>query len=73
MTHILFCSNRYTWRPKENAVYAIFLSWPNSGYVVLSDPIVSSTKTQVMYLVEGKTELLLILFAEPPPLETPVL
>lgn len=54
MTHILLCSNRYTLRPKENAVYAIILSWPNSGYVVLRDPIVSQSKTQVMYLVEGK-------------------
>nr|XP_055027949.1 plasma alpha-L-fucosidase [Misgurnus anguillicaudatus] len=40
----------YTWKPKENVIYATFLSWPNSGYVVLSDPIVSESKTQVMLL-----------------------
>ncbi|KAI4884586.1 hypothetical protein NFI96_034557 [Prochilodus magdalenae] len=39
----------YTWRPQENAIYAFLLSWPKSGSVVLSDPIVSSG-TQVVLL-----------------------
>lgn len=40
----------YTWNPKVNAIYAIFLSWPTDGYIVLNDPIVSVSKTQVVLL-----------------------
>uniref|UniRef100_A0A8C2F319 alpha-L-fucosidase n=1 Tax=Cyprinus carpio TaxID=7962 RepID=A0A8C2F319_CYPCA len=35
---------------QKNAIYAIFLSWPDNGYIVLSDPVVSSSKTQVVLL-----------------------
>uniref|UniRef100_A0A673L8D9 alpha-L-fucosidase n=1 Tax=Sinocyclocheilus rhinocerous TaxID=307959 RepID=A0A673L8D9_9TELE len=28
----------------KNVIYAIFLSWPTDGYIVLSDPVVSSSK-----------------------------
>ncbi|XP_052009664.1 plasma alpha-L-fucosidase [Xyrauchen texanus] len=45
----------YTARPKENAIYAIFLSWPSSGFIVLNDPIVSASKTKVVLL--GNKEL----------------
>ncbi len=46
---LLFCPNRYT-RNQKNAIYATFLSWPADGYIVLSDPVVSSSKTQVWIL-----------------------
>ncbi|KTF74290.1 hypothetical protein cypCar_00034987 [Cyprinus carpio] len=40
---------RYAWNQK-NVIYAIFLSWPADGYIVLSNPVVSSSKMQVVLL-----------------------
>ncbi|XP_030625770.1 plasma alpha-L-fucosidase [Chanos chanos] len=37
----------YTWRPQEKTIYAIFLSWPNTGYVVLNEPLPNQGQTQV--------------------------
>ncbi|MBN3306507.1 FUCO2 fucosidase, partial [Amia calva] len=36
----------YTANPQEKAIYAVFLQWPNTGNVVLSDPSVTK-ETQV--------------------------
>ncbi|KAJ8399423.1 hypothetical protein AAFF_G00411350 [Aldrovandia affinis] len=45
----------YTWRPQEGAIYAVFLQWPDSGYVALNEPLV----------LEGKTEVVLLGYAQP--------
>ncbi|KAG7465729.1 hypothetical protein MATL_G00156520 [Megalops atlanticus] len=44
----------YTWKPKENAIYAVFLQWPSSGYVALNEPVVSQQKTVVALLGYSK-------------------
>uniref|UniRef100_A0A0E9XHT7 alpha-L-fucosidase n=3 Tax=Anguilla TaxID=7935 RepID=A0A0E9XHT7_ANGAN len=45
----------YTWRPKEGAIYAVILQWPDSGYVALNEPMV----------LEGKTEVVLLGYQQP--------
>ncbi|XP_036398627.1 plasma alpha-L-fucosidase [Megalops cyprinoides] len=44
----------YTWKPKENVIYAVFLQWPSSGYVALNEPVVSQQKTVVALLGYSK-------------------
>ncbi|XP_056332472.1 plasma alpha-L-fucosidase [Danio aesculapii] len=43
----------YTINQQSGAIYAIFLSWPADGIVVLTDPVVSAAKTQVALLGSG--------------------
>lgn len=38
---------RYTFRPKEGKVNAIFLNWPNSGILELGEPQARLAETQV--------------------------
>nr|XP_020668534.1 plasma alpha-L-fucosidase isoform X2 [Pogona vitticeps] len=47
----------YTSKPKEDILYAIFLKWPSSGTLVLGEP----------KGIPGKTEVMLIGYAEPLP------
>ncbi|KAJ8291166.1 hypothetical protein GJAV_G00022170 [Gymnothorax javanicus] len=40
----------YTCRPKGGSIYAVFLQWPNSGYIALHEPVVQEGKTVVELL-----------------------
>ncbi|XP_023407951.2 plasma alpha-L-fucosidase isoform X2 [Loxodonta africana] len=44
----------YTFKPKENLVYAIFLKWPTSGYLFLGEPKAIWSSTMVKLLGHGQ-------------------
>ncbi|XP_028294173.1 plasma alpha-L-fucosidase-like isoform X1 [Gouania willdenowi] len=46
----------YTFRPQENAVFAILLDLPNSGWITLSEPVGTPAKTQVELLGYGSLQ-----------------
>ncbi|XP_060096400.1 plasma alpha-L-fucosidase isoform X2 [Heteronotia binoei] len=44
----------YTFKPKENVLYAIFLNWPSSGFLVLGEPKGSAEMTEVKMIGYGE-------------------
>ncbi|XP_033844776.1 plasma alpha-L-fucosidase [Periophthalmus magnuspinnatus] len=43
----------YTWKPQDKALFAFLLQWPDSGAVVLADPVPTEGLTQVALLGYG--------------------
>lgn len=44
----------YTAKPQEKSIFAILLEWPNAGFVILNEPVVTHGQTEVVLVGHGE-------------------